>query len=98
MINQDFFLALEDLEKEKGISQAEFISALENALVIAYKKRYAVSVKIIKNAKLNAENNAIYLPALPGLCEVYSRKVIKLASEEIKVPTPPIFTPSNNSV
>ena len=38
MINQDFFLALEDLEREKGISQVEFISALENALVIAYKK------------------------------------------------------------
>ena len=34
MINQDFFLALEDLEREKGISQVEFITALENALVI----------------------------------------------------------------
>lgn len=38
MINQDFFLALEDLEREKGISREEFISALEDALVIAYKK------------------------------------------------------------
>ena len=38
MINQDFFLALEQLEREKGISQADFISALENALEIAYKK------------------------------------------------------------
>ena len=64
---------------------------------IAYKKRYAESVKIIKKAKLNAENNAIYLPALPGLCEVYSRKVIKLASDEISVPTPPMFTPNNNA-
>lgn len=38
MINQDFFAALADLEREKGISQAEFIAALENALVFAYKK------------------------------------------------------------
>lgn len=38
MTNQDFFAALADLEREKGISQAEFISALENALVFAYKK------------------------------------------------------------
>ena len=30
MINQDFFLALEDLEREKGISQTEFIEALED--------------------------------------------------------------------
>ena len=36
MINQDFFLALEELEKQKGISGEEFISALENALAIAY--------------------------------------------------------------
>ena len=38
MISQDFFSALEDLEKQKGISQSEFIAALSNALVIAYKK------------------------------------------------------------
>ena len=35
MINQDFFLALEELEKEKGISQEEFVSALSTALIIA---------------------------------------------------------------
>lgn len=38
MISQDFFMALEDLEREKGISQSDFISALENALEIAYRK------------------------------------------------------------
>ena len=38
MVNKDFFLALEDLEAEKGISQKVFIEALENALVIAYKR------------------------------------------------------------
>ena len=38
MINQEFFTALIDLEREKGIAQEEFISALEDAMVIAYKK------------------------------------------------------------
>ncbi len=38
MQNQDFFLALDALEREKGISREEFISALEDALAIAYKK------------------------------------------------------------
>ena len=38
MQNQDFFLALDALEREKGISRDEFISALEDALAIAYKK------------------------------------------------------------
>ena len=43
MVNKDFFLALEDLEREKGISQEVFIEALENALVIAYKRNSGIS-------------------------------------------------------
>ncbi len=38
MINKDFFAALADLERTKGITQEAFISALSDALVIAYKK------------------------------------------------------------
>ncbi len=57
MINQDFFLALEDLEREKGISQAEFISALENALVIAYKKSTGTSGGV--EVRLNPEKKSI---------------------------------------
>ena len=54
MINKDFFLALEDLEREKGISQQAFIDALENALVFAYKKHTGDSSLI--QVKLNPEN------------------------------------------
>ena len=57
MINQDFFLALEDLEREKGISQAEFISALESALVIAYKKHSGTASGV--EVKLNPEKKTI---------------------------------------
>ncbi|MCH5163622.1 MAG: transcription termination/antitermination protein NusA [Clostridiales bacterium] len=50
MKSQDFFLALEDLEKEKRIKKEIFIEALETALVIAYKKHTgdakAVEVKL----------------------------------------------------
>lgn len=50
MINKDFFLALEDLENEKGIKKEDFISWLETALVSAYKKNFgegkAVTVKL----------------------------------------------------
>ena len=66
MINQDFFLALEDLEREKGISQEEFITALSNALVIAYKKMTGtaadVVVKLIpekKTIKMFAERKVV---------------------------------------
>ncbi len=57
MINQDFFLALEDLEREKGISQQVFIDALENALVFAYKKSTGDASGI--SVKLNPEKKTI---------------------------------------
>ncbi|MDE6059530.1 MAG: transcription termination factor NusA [Clostridia bacterium] len=40
MVNKDFFAALADLEREKGISEEAFIEALSNALASAYKKQY----------------------------------------------------------
>ncbi len=41
MVNKDFFSALADLEREKGISQQVFLEALENALASACKKQFA---------------------------------------------------------
>lgn len=51
MINKDFFAALEDLEREKGISKQMFLDALTSALSSAYKKQYegetgAVDVRV----------------------------------------------------
>ncbi|MCQ2387228.1 MAG: transcription termination factor NusA [Clostridia bacterium] len=57
MINQDFFLALEDLERTKGILVEDFISALENAMGIAYKKMSGVSGEI--TIKLSQEKKSI---------------------------------------
>ena len=59
MVNKDFFLALEDLEREKGISQEVFIEALENALVIAYKRNSGISGGV--EVKLNPEKAKIQI-------------------------------------
>ena len=67
MINQDFFLALEDLEREKGISQAEFISALENALIIAYKKSTGTSGGV--EVRLNPEKKSIKMYSTRAVVE-----------------------------
>lgn len=40
MTNKDFFLALEALEKEKGIEKEYFIDALKTALTTAYKRNF----------------------------------------------------------
>ncbi len=58
MINKDFFVALEDLEKEKGIPQEVFMEALSNALVSACKKQYAGAVGQV-DIKLNPEKGTI---------------------------------------
>lgn len=39
----------------------------------------------------------MYLPALPPDFDVYSLNVIRDASEEINVPTPPILTPTRRA-
>ena len=57
MIKKEFFVALEDLEKEKGIPQQTFIEALENALVFAYKKHTGESSGI--TVKLNPEKKTV---------------------------------------
>ena len=80
MINQDFFKALEDLEREKGISQAEFISALENALVIAYKKSTGVSGGV--EVRLNPEKNSIKIYSVRNVVEMVEDPEKEISLEE----------------
>lgn len=65
MVNKDFFLALEDLEKEKKINKEYFIEALESALTSAYKKNFGEAKSA--SVKLNPEKNTI---------KVYSYKTV----------------------
>lgn len=58
MTNKDFFAALADLEKEKGIPQDVFMEALSNALVSACKKQYAGATGSV-DIKLNPEKGTI---------------------------------------
>ena len=67
MINQDFFLALEELDRQKGISAEEFIAALENALVIAYKKSTGIAGGV--EVKLNAEKKSIKIYSVRSVVE-----------------------------
>ena len=57
MVNKDFFAALEDLEKERGINKEVFVSALETALTSAYKKNFGEAMSA--SVKLNPENSSI---------------------------------------
>ena len=67
MINKDFFLALEDLEREKGISQQEFLSALEHGLVSAYKKHTGFASGI--EVRINPEKKTIKIYSVKAVVE-----------------------------
>ncbi len=57
MVNKDFFAALADLEREKGISQESFIEALSGALASAYKKLSVGTGNV--DVRLNPEKGTI---------------------------------------
>ena len=58
MVNKDFFAALADLERERGISEEVFIEALSNALASAYKKQFFGDAGNVE-VRLNPEKNTI---------------------------------------
>lgn len=57
MVNKDFFQALADLERERGISEEIFIEALSNALASAYKKMLGDEGEV--EVRLNPDKNSI---------------------------------------
>ncbi len=80
MINKDFFLALEDLEREKGISQKAFIEALENALVFAYKKHSGEESGI--EVKMDPEKKTIRIFSVREVVEEVTEPEHQLSVEE----------------
>ncbi len=83
MVNKDFFLALEDLEREKGISQEVFIEALQNALVIAYKRNSGISGGV--EVKLNPEKAKIQIFSVRNVVEEVTDKDKEISLEEARL-------------
>ena len=85
MVNKDFFLALDDLEREKKIKKEVFLEALETALVSAYKKNFGEAKSVA--VRLVPERNAIKVVAYKTIVEevVDAEKEISLeAARQIK--------------
>ena len=61
MVNKEFFTALTDLVREKGISEEAFIETLQNALASAYKKQYDGGAEV--TVTLDAEKGTIEFKA-----------------------------------
>lgn len=78
MANTDFFTALDDFEKEKGIPKEVFIEALENALVSAYKKQFSCSSAKVE-LKLNEEKGKIEFFVVKEVVEEVEDKDLQIS-------------------
>lgn len=68
-MNREFIKAIDQIEKEKGVSKDLLIDAIESALVSAYRKNYGTQ----QNVRVNIDRDT-------GEVEVYTRRTV---SEEV---------------
>ncbi len=83
MVNKDFFAALADLEKEKGIPQEIFIEALRNALVSACKKQNAGTVGEVE-LKLVPEKGTIEFFTVRTVVEEVADRDLEISLEDAR--------------
>ena len=80
MENKEFFAALTDLVKEKGISEEAFIETLQNALASAYKKQFDGGAEV--TVALNAELGTIEFKATRYVVEEVTEKDKEISLED----------------
>ncbi len=80
MENKEFFSALTDLVREKGISEEAFIATLENALASAYKKQFDGGAEV--TVSLDAEKGTIDFSATRYVVETVEDKDKEISLEE----------------
>ncbi len=82
MKNKDFFLAIEDLEREKGIKPGVLLETLTNALVIAYKKHTGDARDVIID--MNPEKDTVRFFAVKTVVEEVVDEDKEISLEEAK--------------
>ena len=73
-MNMEFIEAIQELEKEKGISAEVLFEAIEAALISAYKKNFSS----LQNVRINIDR-------LTGEIKVYSRKNVVDDTEDLRL-------------
>ena len=81
-MNKDFLAALDDLEKERGISKEVLLDALELALVSGYKKNYGSNQNV--KVDINRETGDIKLYALLSIVETVEDPNAEISLEEAR--------------
>ena len=82
MINREFFLALDELEKERNLDKQMLISSIEAGLASAYKKEMGESRAV--SAKLNPESGKIEFYAYQTVVDGEPQEDSQLSLEEAR--------------
>ena len=80
MENNEFFEALTDLVRDKGISEESFITTLANALASSYKKQYDGGAEIV--VTIDAERGMIEFKAVRYVVEEVTDKDKEISLED----------------
>ncbi|MBQ5927172.1 MAG: transcription termination/antitermination protein NusA [Clostridia bacterium] len=86
MVNKEFFAALADLVKEKGISEEAFLETLKNALTSAYKKQFEGGAEVF--VELDAEKGTMEFKAVKKVVEEVEDKDKEISVEEAQAENP----------
>lgn len=81
-MNSEFMSALADLEKERGISKEILISAIESALIVAYKKNYNTNGNV--RAEINTDTGEIKIFASKTVVEEVNDPTSEVSLEKAK--------------
>lgn len=85
-MNEEFILALKQLESEKGIPEDVIIEALETALVSSYKKNFGTSQNVI--VEINQDTGEISLAAEKEVVEEVFDENTEIAVEDARRENP----------
>lgn len=80
--NKELIVALEDLEKEKGIKKEYLLESIETALVTAYKKNFEAqeNVKVVMDRK----TGATFVYSIKEVCEIVENPIKQIGLKEAK--------------
>lgn len=79
-MDQEFILALKEIEKEKGISREVIFDALEKALIKSYEKNFDEKANVAVN--INRENGKISVNAIKKVVEDIEDPVLEINIKE----------------
>ena len=82
MDSKELIIAIEELEKERGINKKYLLESLESALVMAYKRNFdsAENVKVV----MDKENGDIHVYAVKDVVETVEDQKTQIQLEEAK--------------